>query len=248
MNIKINHSYIQNASLSNLYFDVSPARWLIEGKARWEGFTEEGGSANMVKAFDERERETIQRALIEKGRELFGLYGLKKTSIKDLTDAVGIAQGSFYLFFPSKEEFYFDIMESEEERMKEQLIGQLMGTGRVTREGFKQFLLTAFRMIDENPIMRRMYMGDDYETLVRKLPPERIEKHQANDTGVLMPLILHWQDEGLMVKKSPDAIGGLMRALFTVTLHKKEIGDVYPQTIELLVELIASGLMKEEEL
>ena len=39
----------------------------------------------MPKTFTEKEKEIIRNVLIQKGRELFGNYGLKKTSITELT-------------------------------------------------------------------------------------------------------------------------------------------------------------------
>ena len=39
----------------------------------------------MPKTFTEKEKEIIRNALIHKGRELFSSYGLKKTSITELT-------------------------------------------------------------------------------------------------------------------------------------------------------------------
>ena len=59
----------------------------------------------MARGFTEREKEIIRNDLINTGRELFGTYGLKKTSIEDLTKAVGIAQGSFYTFLIPRKSF-----------------------------------------------------------------------------------------------------------------------------------------------
>ena len=73
----------------------------------------------MARGFTERERDIIRNDLIETGRELFGTYGLKKTSIEDLTTGVGIAQGSFYTFFKSKEELYLEVIDREGELIKQ---------------------------------------------------------------------------------------------------------------------------------
>ena len=44
----------------------------------------------MARGFTEREKEIIRNDLINTGRELFGTFGLKKTSIEDLTKVVGL--------------------------------------------------------------------------------------------------------------------------------------------------------------
>jgi AcrR family transcriptional regulator len=63
----------------------------------------------MPRGFSDREKELIHDSLLMKGRELFINYGLKKTSIADLCREAGIALGSFYIFYSSKEEkLYFE--------------------------------------------------------------------------------------------------------------------------------------------
>lgn len=58
----------------------------------------------MAKAFTEEEKKEIREKLLEAGLRLFKEKGLKKVSVRELTEAVSIAQGGFYTFFESKEE------------------------------------------------------------------------------------------------------------------------------------------------
>ena len=75
----------------------------------------------MPKRFSEQEREIIRTLLVREGRKLFGVHGLRKTNIGELSKAAGIAQGTFYNFFHSKEELYFHIIEEEQEKSEQQL-------------------------------------------------------------------------------------------------------------------------------
>ena len=93
----------------------------------------------MARGFTDREKEIIRNNLIETGRELFGKYGLKKTSIGDLTKAVGIAQGSFYTFFKSKEKLYLEIIDREGELIKRKFLKEDANIKRLTRQDFKIF-------------------------------------------------------------------------------------------------------------
>ncbi|UFJ39520.1 TetR/AcrR family transcriptional regulator [Brevibacillus humidisoli] len=200
----------------------------------------------MARGFNEREKEIIRTKLIQQGREFFGSRGVKKTSVADLTQAVGIAQGSFYLFFSSKEELFFEIMEREEQKMKEQLLQEVLVEPTISKSFFKRFLLTAMQMVHNNPIIRQIYLEDQYEAILRKLPLERMEAHIQNDTDVLRPLIEAWQQRGMMIRQDSAVIGGVIRSFFTLALHKREIGEeVYEQTLDLLAELIANGLVIE---
>ncbi len=203
----------------------------------------------MTKAFRDKEKDLIKSKLIERGKELFARYGLRKTSIEDLTKAVGIAQGSYYNFFQSKEELYFEIMEQEELHIKNSLLSTHQMEESITKDALEAFLKDAFGMIDDSTFIKKLMSGEDYELLVRKLPEERVAKHIEADSDILTPMITMWQKQGAVIDRKPEVIGGLLRAVFTLSLHKKEIGeDIFPQVLELLFELIAQGIVKKEKL
>ncbi len=93
----------------------------------------------MAKHFTSSEKSAIQEELLEKGKDLFSRYGLKKTTISDLTTAVGIAKGTFYHFFDSKEILYFEIFLREERRLKKLAMETLKDIDTVTPEKFQNF-------------------------------------------------------------------------------------------------------------
>ncbi|RSK29255.1 TetR/AcrR family transcriptional regulator [Bacillus sp. HMF5848] len=196
----------------------------------------------MAKGFSEQEKHVIRDKLYEEGKALFSQYGLKKTSISQITKAVGIAQGSFYLFFTSKEELYFDILEQEEAEMKAELL-PLLSSG-MTPDILKEILLIGLKQFEERPFFKNMLMGDDMEVLMRKLPADRLHAHITNDQDAFYPFIQKWKQEGILKEGKPDVIVGMIRAFFTIILHKKEIGeDIYPETAELLADCIANGII-----
>lgn len=59
-----------------------------------------------TKITPEEKRENQRQRLLEKGKELMLKYGIKKTTIDDIVNASGVAKGTFYLYFSSKEEFF----------------------------------------------------------------------------------------------------------------------------------------------
>ncbi|MFZ5351333.1 MAG: TetR/AcrR family transcriptional regulator [Bacillota bacterium] len=209
-------------------------------------FTRSWKVMEMTKAFNDKEKEIIKRKLMEKGKEMFELYGLKKTSISDLTKAVGIAQGSFYSFFESKELLYYEIVEQIHEEIQEKLLKNSIILKEITRDSFKDFMMQAFELVGNNAILKRMLMENEYEYLVRKLPEERLMEHAKTDVKNLVPLIEHWQSLGMVIDRDPLLIVNLVRTLFVNILHKKEIGEeLFKPTMELLVELVAKGLIIE---
>ena len=51
-------------------------------------------------------------AKLKEARHCAVALGMKKTSVEQLTKAVGIAKGSFYKFYESKEVLFFAVLES----------------------------------------------------------------------------------------------------------------------------------------
>lgn len=199
----------------------------------------------MTRAFNDREKEIIRQSLVEKGRELFLSYGLKKTSISDITKAVGIAQGSFYIFFDSKEDLYFEILQIEEEKIRGSLIDEQLLNKKLTKEVFKLFLKEAFKAI-ENPLVKTLLIKEDYENLVRKLSEEKVKQHLQNDSKEMLPLIEYWQSQGIMRKMPPEIIISSIRTLFIMSLHKKEIGEeIYEETISFYIDALCEQLILE---
>ncbi len=202
----------------------------------------------MPKIFNDLEKTMLRNSLISKGKDLFIRYGLKKTSITDLTKAVGIAQGTFYGFFGSKEELFFEILEHEQQLLQERLFQEIPDSGKITKEILKRFLTKAFELVEENPFISQLYLQGEYEMLVSKIPPEKLEEHMKKDSDVSMLMFRKWQSDGTIIEKDPEIIAGVFRSLFLLSLHKKEIGEnIYKGTMELLIELIAFGLIKEED-
>jgi len=200
----------------------------------------------MARGFSDREREIIRKDLVEAGRRLFGTYGLKKTSIEDLTKAVGIAQGSFYTFFNSKEELYLEVMDREGEVIKEKLLRE-DNIKELTREKFKSFFKKVFELVSSNPIIRQMFFEEEVEILVRKIPPEKMKEYNKRLMRDLLPIIKRWQDEGAIINDyRPEVIVALFQVLYHPILHKKDFDeDVFDEMLRLLVDIVTNGLVVE---
>lgn len=198
----------------------------------------------MPRPFNKEEKKEIRTKLLTEGKDLFIRFGLKKTGIAELTKAAGISQGAFYLFFNSKEELYFAILEQEEQVIRDRFLKWLSEAEPLNRSKFREFLRLAVKVFEENPLLRRLWLEREIDDLLSKLPSSLMEQHTARDTEVLGPLIKHWQDAGYIIKGSPEVIAGVIRALFLLPLHYQEIGeDLFPEVLERYIDFIANGLI-----
>ncbi|WP_100329999.1 TetR/AcrR family transcriptional regulator [Bacillus xiapuensis] len=198
--------------------------------------------------FTQEEKEKIVDSLITEGRHLFSTLGLKKTSISDLTKAVGIAQGSYYLFFQSKEELYFAVLEQEEMKIRSHLAEKYFSANILTKEDFRSFLRESFSIMEQNPFIQQLHQDNLIEALFRKIPAEKLKKHFSEDAQFFLLPIQEAQTKGHMISEDPQIIVSLIRSILLLAFQKEKIGkERYQETIELLITLIAEGLMTVEE-
>lgn len=203
----------------------------------------------MPRGFNAKEKEKINRALMKEGKLLFTQYGLKKTSVNELAKAADIAPSSFYNFYKSKEELYFEIIEQEEEVIKSEFINYEIPKGKDTKQAIKDLLLQIFTMIDNNPLINQLYLENNHNLLLRKLPEQKLEAHFKKDSDTLSLVTSKWKEQGILRDINDDVLAGLFRSVFFMSLHKKEIGEsVYRQTIDLLLDFIVDGVFIEEAL
>lgn len=130
----------------------------------------------MPQIFDRIGRETVRQQLLEAGFALIKQYGLKKTSVGDVAKAAGIATGTFYNFFPSKEEFVYQIVVHKRTIMKS-YFDELTSGGKIDRDGFRQYLLKVY--LSDNSVFD--YMNDSEIAMLNARWPAEYWKNSEND-------------------------------------------------------------------
>lgn len=93
----------------------------------------------MPNAFTEEESKRIRQELILAGIRLSKELGVQKMSVEKLTSAVGIAKGSFYLFFGSKEDFILEVAAYASEETQKMLLKKLNGRTQMSAHEFMEF-------------------------------------------------------------------------------------------------------------
>lgn len=197
----------------------------------------------MPKGFTDREKAIIRSGMYEKGRDLFATYGLRKTSVEDLTNAVGISKGAFYLFFESKEQLFFELMEQFRSDFQTMLFRHINATNESPRVRMRKVLAEAVSLWKRNAHFVHL-STDDYEHLLRKLPSELLDLHKKKDTAFAIEFASAWHNAGVDLKHEPRIISALLRALFFVSLHEDDFGsEVYPQVISTHIEMLTQELL-----
>jgi AcrR family transcriptional regulator len=192
----------------------------------------------MPKAFSEAERERIRAKLIAAGKRLINQVGARFLVVDEIAGEVGISKGSFYSFYPSREDFILSVFESWETEYRGALIREVSEGQGSPRERIERFFLGVFEIIDREPGLARLGVKD-IQTILERLPPERIESHQASDDRILEKTFELWVAGGLLGPDIVSAFRGLIPALFSIAVHKD---DFPPGSYRPAVKLIAEAL------
>lgn len=193
----------------------------------------------MPRAFSQEEREIIRRQLREKGEKLFEAYGLRKTTVEDITQAVGISKGSFYLFYASKEELLLEILEQIESELRESILLYTSQPQQKARQSVSAILKSFLLTWDAFPLLRKLEKSD-FDYLARKLPAERVQAHVERDQDFIDSFVEKFERDGITVQVPPRVVTNLIKSLFFVGIHRYDLGeDAYMECMEILVDLVA---------
>jgi AcrR family transcriptional regulator len=199
----------------------------------------------MPKALSEQEKETIRAQFREKGKKLFEKHGLKKTSVDELTKAVGVSKGAFYLYFESKEELFLEILEQIEKEIQTSILEFVVTPKANPRNNVSGMLESFLLTWDAYPLLKH-FSKTDFDYLVRKVPAERAMQHANNDEDFSNEFIKKIKQEGIMVKASPRVISNLIKSLFFIGLHREDLGEAhYQETMDVMINLVSGYIVGE---
>lgn len=120
----------------------------------------------------EKDRVQIQQKLQALCEQLWVSQGYKKTSIKELCTQAGIAIGTFYSLFSTKEDLFFETAKAIQTRLTEQFLYTVLQGA--DKESLQKALKKLFREFDSKPFLYDVNTPD-FRAFVTKLPQEAME-------------------------------------------------------------------------
>ncbi|MEM1486137.1 TetR/AcrR family transcriptional regulator [Oscillospiraceae bacterium PP1C4] len=178
------------------------------------------------------------------GKKLFSSKGFKDTNVSDITNMAGIAVGTFYNYYPSKEKLFIDIFLKENEKLKKSFI--TVDTDGDPVDVMKEMLSLNYIGTNSNPILKEWYNRDLFSKLEKDFYKQggmkSIEELINSDT---MALIKKWKAEGKIRDDLEDElIFAIFKAIPYIDLHKEEIGlQYFPKLLDYFTEFIMKGLV-----
>lgn len=201
----------------------------------------------MPKIFSEEDREILKHRLMDLGREHFLRFGLRKTRISDLTAEAGIAKGTFYNFFESKEELCLEIFEAEEVGIGAMIRG-IVEEERDPRELLRKVLHKSLEFLQGDSLLSALQQSGEYALLGRGVGGEKLAAHQDQDRQLASYLLDALKARGAEPEISPEGFSAVLRAFTMMTFHRREIGEKYfRQATEELADAIAGHYASERK-
>lgn len=196
----------------------------------------------MPKAFAETEKDSIRAAMKVAGLKHFQRAGLRAARVDDICRDVGIAKGSFYAFFPSKEELFMAIVEDREEQHRADMYAFLdagKGSARDRAGGFFDLIL---RKIEDDPILNLVLVNNEIPHLMRKLGAERFARGQHADELFVEEAARRWRAAGGSTICPADLLGLMTITLSVATQRQRMTPAQYQPAIALMRELFIARL------
>jgi AcrR family transcriptional regulator len=196
----------------------------------------------MPRAFDAQERERIRATLMTVGLQVFEAVGVRAARVGDIARASGIAKGSFYAFFPSKEELFMAIVEQRE---ADHMAAMLSYLDRVEPDparkaaGFFDHILAR---IESDPALNLMLREGEIEHLVRRIGLARFEAGHDKDAAFARQCAERWQASS-PASFDPEDLLNLMAILLALASRRTAmLGRRYPGSVTLLRQLFVGRL------
>lgn len=196
----------------------------------------------MPKAFDDAERDTIRSAMKAVGLKHFERAGLRAARIDDICRDVGIAKGSFYAFFPSKEDLFMAIVEEREEQHRRDMFEFISAaTGTPAHRAGRLFDLLLGK-IESDPVLNLILLNNEIPYLLRKLGPDRFAVSQQQDRDFAAEAARRWTAAGGGPLSAADLLGLMTITLSVASQRRQMTPDQYNPTAALLRELFIARL------
>jgi AcrR family transcriptional regulator len=179
--------------------------------------------------------------LIEASEQVFAVLGYHDASIVKITEAAGVGQGTFYLYFSSKKEIFDELVLDLNHRVRQAMTeAASRGETRAEREllGFTAF----FRFTAEHPALYRIIRQAEF------VSPEMLHRHYERLTEGYTAGLRQAMEDGEIAGGDPEVlawalmgIGELVGMRWILWAERDELpAEVYEQLAAIIRRAIGA--------
>lgn len=192
----------------------------------------------MPKIFSEQEREIIRMKLINAGMKELENKSYRNIAVDSLAAEVGIAKGTFYNFFPSKEAYFYAVMQFVKEKNRNEL-KELLLCEKIQKDEIVSCLYHRYTKIKT---VYDYFSPEEIKIIVRKLP----DSDEADDSVEFA----EWICENLSVsdkEKKAKVIVNMCNIMAMAASNRDMLEPcAYEETIFIFCNAIADYILERE--
>ena len=191
----------------------------------------------MGRPFTDDEKKEIKNQIIDSATILFKTYPYKDVKVEAIAKAVGIGKGTLYLFYPSKEHVFIEVMMRFEEQLQLE-INHTVEALESPKTRIKESILIGLKQINDNQIYNALSDKSVMDKIFDLLAPEQIASLESADVSFLKQLV---KDAPLKVEMS-IAID-LLRGVFFMKFFDNQLLSPYNAFVEHYIEAILNQIL-----
>ncbi|MBU1175133.1 MAG: TetR/AcrR family transcriptional regulator [Alphaproteobacteria bacterium] len=142
----------------------------------------------MPRPFSENERAAIHQRLMDEGLKRFARQGVRAMRIDDLCRDIGIAKGSFYAFFASKEALFFALADQRDEQHKSEMMAEMLAAQGEAETVLGLFFDTVMQRLETDPLMRIVQDAGELAYAMRHAPAGYVAENLRRDRAFVAEL------------------------------------------------------------
>lgn len=196
----------------------------------------------MPKIVTEKEKEMLKEAMYVHTIQLIKEKGIKGLTVEDIIQSVGIAKGTFYKYYPSKEELLLHVIQKSEENLFQGVLAIDFSEGN-----FRETVIKTLNEIYLGEESIVLYLSpEDISSLLDKLPEKNrtsIQQKQTNNFERIAKLF----EIDMNNKETFGVISYLMDCLHFTAVNPTDYGRVARQeSLEIIIYTLADFLTKKK--
>ena len=183
--------------------------------------------------------EATRRKLLDAAEQVFAELGWYDASVTKITEAAGVAQGTFYRYFESKQALFDELVDDLNRRVRRAMsesAGAAATRAERERLGFEGF----FRFTAEHPALYRVIRQAEFAS------PGALRRHYARIVEGYVTGLRSAMDTGEIATADPEvlawALMGIGELIGMRWVMWGETGQVPPEIAEQVTAFITRGL------
>jgi AcrR family transcriptional regulator len=189
-------------------------------------------------------RKETREDLVDICRDVFTKYGYHKTTIDDVSLAVGKGKSTLYYYFTGKDEMYKAVIELELAELKKRLLTEV-NKNHDPQSKIKAYILTRMETISNYKVL---YLAVREQSKSRFAEDDNIHQiFKKQEVQILTEILESGINEGFFTIQEPEfAAIGLIAAIrgIEIKLFSNIKKPGFDQTLDNLIEIVLYGVIK----